>query len=109
MGKINLLVEFDNLKKNLMNYTDIIENIKFLKAIYSNNVKYSFFHISIKMFQFSLKIENLLKGYRICSYCFPDTQINNLNNMIRISKQFLTGVFGVNVVSPSEKKMQLLK
>lgn len=40
---------------------------------------------------------------------FPDTQINNSNNMIKTSKQFLTVVFGINVVSPSEKKMQLLK
>lgn len=39
-GKINLLVEFDNLKKNVMNYTDITKNMKVLKTIYSNKVKY---------------------------------------------------------------------
>lgn len=40
---------------------------------------------------------------------FPDTQINNSNNMIKISKQFLTVVFGINVVSPSEKKNAIIK
>lgn len=40
---------------------------------------------------------------------FPDTQINNSNNMIKISKQFLTVVFGINVVSSSEKKNATIK
>lgn len=42
-GKINFLVEFDNLKKNVMNYMDIIKNMKVLKIIYLNKVKYYFF------------------------------------------------------------------